>query len=97
MLNLAEWGMYEHEGVLVMPFQNGKTMQVKLEPDNVGVLNRQVPISVAKNTTSDNPKWLSAYDYVMSQWMNDNSPVWQWLKLKGIDEVGATKRMLKLK
>ena len=41
MLNLAEWGMYEHEGVLVMPFQNGKAMQVKLEPDNVGVLNRE--------------------------------------------------------
>ena len=89
--------MYEHDGVLVMPFPNGKAMQVRLEPDNVGVLNRQVPISEADNTTSDNPKWLSAYAYAMSQWMKDNSPVWQWLKLKGINETGAMERMLKLK
>ena len=72
-------------------------IQVKLEPDNIGVRCRQVPIPDAKNTASDNPKWLSAYDKIMFEWMKDNSPVWQWLKVKGIDEIGAQKRMLKLK
>jgi len=94
MLNLTDWGMYEHHDVLVQPFPNGKAMQVKLEPDKIGVRSRLVPISDARNTTSDKPKWLSAYGHIMSEWMRDNSPVWQWLKLKGIDEAGVMRRLV---
>lgn len=97
MLNLEEWGMYERDGVLIQPFPNGKAMQVKLESDNIGVRCRQVPPADANDTTKEIPEWLTAYDYILSEWIRDKSPVWLWLKAKGINETEVMKRILKLK
>ena len=97
MINLSESGMYEHSGVLIQPFPNGTAMQVKLAPDRLDVRTRTVPGDKANETKGDTPKWLTAYDYVISEWVLSNSPVWQWLKEKGIDETAVHKRILKLK
>jgi hypothetical protein len=95
-VNLAAWGMHEYNGVLVQPFPNGKAMQVRLEPDRVDVRTREVPVDRIHETEANEPQWNTAYDYVIADWMQRNSPVWQWLKEKGIDEPMAIKRMLHL-
>jgi hypothetical protein len=95
MLNLAEWGMYEQDDVLIQPFQNGKAMHVRLAEDKVDVRTRQVPIERASDTGSALPEWFTAYDLILAEWMRSNSPVWQWLQLKGIDEAAVVKRLMK--
>ena len=85
--------MYEHEGVLIQRFENGDVMQVKLAPDKIDVRIRRVSGVHANGTTSDNPEWVTAYDFVMNEWLAGDSVVWQWLKTKGIDEIGMRKRL----
>ena len=85
--------MYEHEGVLIQLFENRKAMQIKLASDNIDVRIRQVPLERANDTTGIDPEWLTAYDLTMNDWVHNDSTVWQWLKLKGLDEIGVTKRL----
>jgi hypothetical protein len=94
MIDLGKYGMYEQDGVLIQPFGNGKAMQVRLETDRIGVSSRQVPEVMARDTKSEDPPWFSAYDHILAEWMRSESPVWAWLREKGIDEAQVTKRLL---
>jgi|SRR5580704_6582119 hypothetical protein len=95
MVNLADWGMYEFQGVLLQDLQNGRAMQVRLEPGRDDVKTRQVPADKINDVESDAPEWTSAAGYILATWIEDNSPVWKWLQEKGIDETGVKLRMLK--
>jgi hypothetical protein len=95
--NLAEFGMYEHQGVLVQDLENGTAMQVKLAPDRIDVRWRSVPVALINETDTDTPAWTTAYGFNLATWVTGNSPVFRWLKEKGINEVAMHKRQLGLK
>ena len=97
MLDLSEWGMVECDDVLIQGLGNGKAMQVRLEPDRIDVRMREVSIEAARETSSPTPPWNTAYDLAMARWIETDSPVWQWLKSKGIQEIQARRRILGLK
>jgi len=60
MVNLADWGMYEYKGVLLQDLQNGRALQVRLEPGRDDVKTRQVPTDKINDVESDSPEWTSA-------------------------------------
>jgi hypothetical protein len=95
-MRLEDWGMHEVDGVLVQDLENGTAMQVKLEADRVGVRHRAVPVARMNDVTAEEPEWLTAYNFSMAEWVNNNSPVWQWLQEKGIDAAAAQRRMMGL-
>jgi hypothetical protein len=89
--------MYEQNDTLIQRFPDGKAMQVKLAPDRVDVRIRTVQGEKADDTESNTPHWSTAYGFILSEWMLKDSPVWRWLRDKGIDEIAARKRLLGLK
>jgi hypothetical protein len=97
VVDLAEFGMHESENVLIQDLENGTAMQVKLAPYRIDVRVRSVPIADANSTTSNTPEWTTAYNLHMAVWVREESPVWQWLKGKGINESGVYRRLLGLR
>jgi hypothetical protein len=57
------------------------------------VKTRQVPVEKINDTESDSPQWTSALGYILSSWIKDSSPVWQWLQENGANEVTIRIRM----
>jgi hypothetical protein len=94
MLNLSEWGMYERDGVLIQPLGNRQAMQVRLGSDHIDVRFRRVPIDNANDTTSATPEWTTAYGFTLGEWISGESPVWQWLREKGVLKVEVMKRQM---
>jgi hypothetical protein len=88
---LNEHGMRERDGILEQDFANGETMQVRLGEDRVLVYSRKVRPGAAE------PEWIDSTGYVLAEWIRNDSPVWKWLKFKGIDEAKTYKHMLKFK
>ena len=87
--------MLEHRGVLIQKFENGKAMQVRLEPNRVQVRTRYVDAQKMKDTESDTDPWSLANGYKLAAWREGNSPVWQWLLEKGLDEQATVTDMLR--
>jgi hypothetical protein len=96
-MNLAKWGMDEQKGVLIQDLKNGKAMQVRLDPDHVTVRTRSVPVQKMDDVDNEKPEWTSAMGFILAEWIQSNSAVWQWLKEKGIDENAAKLRLAKQK
>jgi hypothetical protein len=95
MVKLSDFGMYEYKGVLLLDFQNGRAMQVRLDGPG-DVKTRQVQVDKINDVESDSPEWVSAPDYILANWIKDNSPVWQWLQENGANEVTVRMRMARL-
>jgi hypothetical protein len=89
--------MHEINSVLIHNLQNGKAMQVRLGANKIDVQYRQVPAGKIDDTEAEEPRWVSAYGYILAEWRGSNSAVWQWLKEKGLDEVASAAKQLGLK
>jgi len=73
-------------------------MQIRLGDDNVEIRFRQVPVEKMHDTSSDDPTWDNAYGSTfLYHWIAGNSPEWQWLKAKGLNEPAARLRQGGLK
>ena len=61
-------------------------MQVHLHWNCVEVRFRVVPVDRMTDSESPAPRWLVANGWLLARWWREKSPVWWWLKEKGIDE-----------
>ena len=85
-MDLSRSGISEHNGVLIQDFGSGKAMQVCLLRDRVQVLFRVVQVDRMTDSETPTPRWLVANGWLLARWWREKSPVWWWLKEKGINE-----------
>jgi hypothetical protein len=75
----------ECNGILLVRLGRGSAMQVRLQPDTVGVSIRTVPLAQATQLDGGAP-WQTASDIQLRSWIQSDSAVWRWLLAKGINQ-----------
>jgi hypothetical protein len=73
----------EYKGILLVRMGRGSAMQLRIQPDQVSVLFRVVPISKATQLEDDSP-WQAASDSQLRAWIHPDSAIGRWLLVKGI-------------
>jgi hypothetical protein len=74
----------EYEQVLLVRLGRGSAMQLRIEPDEAGVLFRIVPIAKATQLKGEVP-WQLASDSQLRAWIHPDSAIGRWLLAKGVD------------
>jgi hypothetical protein len=74
----------EYEDVLLVRLGRGSAMQLRIQPDEAGVLFRIVPIAKATQVKDESP-WQLASDLQLRAWLHPASAIGRWLLAKGVD------------
>lgn len=80
--------MREHDGILEQDLRNKGLLQVRLDEGKVRVYWRTVRPGAGET------QWDDAAGYTLATWIENDSPIWKWLKFRGADAVQILKRQL---